>query len=147
MRQFWKSRFNQNKETELSLSHKLQILRGYYIYKNSKSEISSELFISYSIVWRIVYEAKNNNKYRIKFYESELLKETLKIEAIKDVDKFFELERRLFNSKDVQEYIKAERNVALHQKTIIDYMKRELNLSLKRFHPDLYLKTFAEYMF
>ena len=123
---------------------KLTILRKYYIDKQTKSEISKYLLIPYSTVSRTICESQIDYLSKIQFYEWEQMREAINKRTTKHIQKYIEAQRSTFNSKDICEYIKMEYDVLLPKRIIIDYLKKNLNLSFKRVSLRPVLKDFSK---
>ena len=72
------------------------------------------------------------------------MREAINKRTTKHIQKYIESQRSTFNSKDICEYIKMEYDVFLHKRTIIDYLKKDLNLSFKRVSSRPIFKDFSK---
>ena len=70
--------------------------------------------------------------------------EAINKRTTKHIQKNIEAQRSTLNSKDICEYIKIEYDVLLPKRIIIDYLKKNLNLSFKRVSSRPVLKDFSK---
>ena len=113
-------------------SQKLKILEQFFLKNQSRAKIARELLVSYSTIWRII----RNYGYSPHSIASLFKKRQVRLQEWKRAQakaiEFIKSQTSIFNSKDVQTYIKSEAGVEINQQSISWFMKRNLSMNYVR---------------
>ena len=115
-----------------SHSQRLKILEQFYISKKSRSVIANDLWIPYPTVWRVIRNGWKLPQTIASLFQPKPVN-LLKWERVqKKVVEYIKSQSGVFNSRDVQKYIKTTTGVNVNQQSIIVFMKSILGMTYKR---------------
>ena len=113
-------------------STKLAILRMHFKEELSINQISNTLFIPYSTVSRVIREFNDNPKISNNRFEARVMK-ACESKVIKlAIENYVQNSCNVFNSNDIARYIQQVFNVTLQKRSIIKFLKEDMNMSYRR---------------
>ena len=139
----WKIKLSRK---HLSMNQKEWITNLFTIHNKSISEISKELFLSYSTVWRILREGKYNEVKRNCKNSSFRGSCKLDLYAKKSITDYVQNTYNSFCLKDIQHYLLTERDIEAKIIDISSFIKNKLHLSYKRCSSRPSQKDIARFM-
>ena len=111
---------------------KLMILRMHFNEGSSISQISNALFIPYSSVSRIISEFNTNPKMSSNWFESTTVRVSESKIIKKAIVSYVNKSSNVFNSADIARYIEQTFNVTLQKRSIIKFLKNDMNMSYRK---------------
>ena len=125
----WKIKLSRK---HLTMDQKEWITNLFTIHNKSRSEISHELFLSYSSVWRILRERKYDEVKRNYKRSSYIGSCKLYLSAKKSITDYVQNTDNLFCLKDIKHYLLTERDIEVKITNISSFIKNKLHLSYKK---------------
>ena len=98
----------------------------------TKIEISQKLFVSYFTVCRIIRQTQEWGDLNLEEIRSRSSRTRLDPESMTQAANYIAMQRSAFSSSDVRSYLSFKLNVDYSQKGIIEFMKKTLGLSYKK---------------
>ena len=125
----WKIKLSRK---HLTMDQKEWITNFLIIHHKSRSEISHELFFSYSTVWRILRERKYDEVKRNCKNSSYRGSCKLDLYAKKSITDYVQNTDNPFCLKDIQHYLLTKRDIEAKITDISSFIKNKLHLSCKK---------------
>ena len=105
------------------------ILRMHFNERSSISQIINALFIPYSSVSWIISEFNTNPQMSSNWFESTTVRASESKIIKKAIVSYVNKSSNVFNSADIARYIEQTFNVTLQKRSIIKFLKNDMNMS------------------